>query len=348
MRKIFQRLELHRGDNFQSLENAGRWISKDWKIPVFIASAALFGCLVAGCAARERKAEPAAKFDPAAFSGQKAMFEAAGLVAIGNRDSGTAGAEKAAMYLAKRLEAAGVTPEVDVFTNMTVRGPQVFRNVIGRLPGGNTNLIVVGSHYDTKPGIPDFVGANDSGSSSGALLELARVLAKRERRGPEIQLVFFDGEECVNSYTELDGFHGSRFHAQKLVEQGRRKNTKMILLDMIGDRDLTVTLAQNNDPKLATMFLRAAEDDGSRSHFALWPYECGDDHVAFLERGMPAVDIIDFDFGSAPGRNDFWHTAQDTMDKLSPESLQIIGRVTIRVLNALVAEDVARATAPRS
>ncbi len=347
MRKIFQSLEVYRPGFFQSLENAARQISNDWKFPKFIASAALFGCLISGCAGQEKKAEPVAQFDPAAFSGSKALFEVGGLVAIGNRDSGTAGAEKAASYLAKRLQAAGVTPEIDVFTNVTVGGPKVFRNVIGRIPGGNTNLVVVGSHYDTKPGIPNFVGANDSGSSSGVLLELARVLAKRERHGPEIQLVFFDGEECVNSYNELDGFHGSRFHAQKLVEQGRSKTTCMILLDMIGDKDLTVTLAQNNDPKLATMFLHAAEDDGSRSHFALWSYECGDDHVAFLERGMPAVDIIDFDYGTAPGRNDYWHTPLDTMDKLSAESLQIIGRVTIRVLNALVDEDVARSAEKR-
>ncbi len=305
--------------------------------------------LVFGCTVEKKPAPPPRQFDPAQFDGKKALFEAVGLVGQGARDGGTPGAEKAANYLAKRLQAAGVAAEIDAFTNMTPRGPRIFRNVIGKLPGDSTNLILVCSHFDTKPGIcENFQGANDSGSSSGVLLELARVLAKREKRGPEIQLVFFDGEESLHEYSEIDGFHGSRFYAQKLVEQGRAKNTQMILLDMIGDQNLTVTLSNNNDPKLATMFLQAAEADGSRAHFQLWPYQIGDDHSAFLERGIPAVDIIDFDYGSAPGRNDYWHTLADTTDKLSADSLQIIGRCTIRVLNALVAEDAVKTASANS
>ena len=294
------------------------------------------------CTPEKKIAAAPEQIDPAKFDGKKALFEAVGLVGQGSRDGGTPGAEKAANYLAKRLQGAGVAAEIDAFTNMTPRGPRIFRNVIGKLPGDSKRLILVCSHFDTKPGIGEnFQGANDSGSSSGVLLELARIFAGREKRGPEIRLVFFDGEECLNGYTEIDGFHGSRFYAQKLVDQGRRADTQMILLDMIGDQNLTVTLAHNNDPNLATMFLHAAETDGSRAHFQLWPYEVGDDHSAFLERGIPAVDIIDFDYGSAPGRNDYWHTMQDTTDKLSADSLQIIGRCTIRVLNELVAENAA-------
>ena len=305
--------------------------------------------LVFGCAAEKTAAPPPKEFDPGQFDGKKALFEAVGLVGQGSRDGGTPGAEKAANYLAKRLEVAGVAAEIDAFTNQTPRGPRVFRNVIGSIPGDNTNLIMVCSHFDTKPGIGEnFQGANDSGSSTGELLELARIFAKRERRGPEIQLVFFDGEECLYNYSEIDGFHGSRYYAKKIVDQGRRANTHMILLDMIGDQHLTVTMARNNDAKLATMFLQAAEADGSREHFQLWPYQIGDDHTAFLENGISAVDIIDFDYGSAPGRNDYWHTLQDTTDKLSADSLQIIGRCTIRVVNALIAEDAVKAASANS
>ena len=333
--------------SFQSLENWPRQISNPWKcrgtfVQLFaVALAALF--CAAGCAAEKKNSPPPVAFDPAQFDGSKALFEAVGLVNQGARDGGTPGAEKAAVYLAKRLQAAGVAVETDVFTSMTPRGPRLFRNVIGKLPGSESNLILVCSHFDTKPGIgPDFQGANDSGSSSGVLLELARLLARREARGPEIRLVFFDGEESLHDYTEIDGFHGSRHYAQKLVEQGCSRGTQMILLDMIGDQNLTVTMARNNDSKLATLFLQCSEAEGARSHFTLWPYEVGDDHSAFLERGIPAVDIIDFDYGSAPGRNDYWHTMQDTTDKLSADSLQIIGRVTLRVLNSLIAEDAAR------
>lgn len=314
----------------------GRVALNPRRMKTCIAMCSLAALLLSGCAGG--KETPPPRLDPGLFSGEKALFETAGLVALGPRDAGTPGAEKAAHYLVRRLQAAGVTAGIDVFTNQTPDGPAVFRNVIARLPGDSTNLILVCSHYDTKPGIPGFVGANDSGSSSGALIELARVLAARPPRGPEIQLVFFDGEECRHGYTEIDGFHGSRHHARRLVEQGRRKGTRMILWDMIGDRDLTVTMARNNDPGLATLFLRCAEAEGVRAKFALHPFDIGDDHVAFLDVGIPAVDIIDFEFGSAPGRNDYWHTAQDTMDKLSAESLAIIGRVTIRALNELIAQ----------
>lgn len=298
--------------------------------------------LLAACNEQKNSAPPAL-LDPAAFDGKKALFEVIGLVNQGPRDSGTPGAEKAAHYIAKRLTAAGVAAEVDVFTNITTRGPLLFRNVIGTIPGDTNRLIIIGSHYDTKANIaPNFVGANDSGSSSGALIELARILAKRGPNGPEIQLVFYDGEESFHGYNELDGFHGSRHHADQIVAQGRRNQTKMILLDMIGDQHLNITLAKNNAPELATLFLEAANEDGTRKHFSLYPYDIGDDHVAYLDRGIPAVDIIDFEFGSAPGLNDYWHTTNDTLDKLSADSLQIIGRLTLRVVNKLSGADAAK------
>lgn len=107
----------------------------------------------------------------------------------------------------------------------------------------------------------------------------------------------------------------------------------MILMDMIGDRDLTVTLPRNVTPALASRVLQAAHAEGARHAFSLYPYEIGDDHEPFLQAGMPAVNLIDFQFGSAPGRNDYWHSPEDTLDKISAASLQTVGRVVVRVLN---------------
>lgn len=261
------------------------------------------------------------------------------LLALGPRDTATPGAEQAARHLKSRLDAAGVPSQLEEFQDVTPAGTATLRNVIGRL-GGGPSLIIIGSHYDTKSGIEGFVGANDSGSSSGALIELARALAEQVPdgwSGPEIRFVFFDGEEAMVNYGPHDGLHGSRHHAAQLRETGRADDVLgVIVLDMIGDRDLTITLPRNGTPFLTTAVLQAAQQEGARSKFSLFAYGIGDDHESFLQLGMPAVDIIDFQFGSAPGLNDYWHTPEDTLDKLSAESLEIVGRVTIRVINDLL------------
>jgi glutaminyl-peptide cyclotransferase len=281
--------------------------------------------------------QPPRAVDPATFDAEHAFFELRSLVAITPRDSGTPGAEKAAFHLQRRLQALGVEAQIDVFTNRSPQGMTVFRNVIGRIPGTSTGLVLLASHYDTKSGIgPGFQGANDSGSSSGVLLQLARVFAKGPRLGPELQFVFFDGEECMQSYGPNDGLQGSRHYARRLVDEGRNDEVLgVIVMDMIGDQNLTVTLPRNGTSRLMTAVLNASYAENARNKFSLHPFEIGDDHVPFLELGMPAVDIIDFDYGSAPGRNDYWHTLEDTVDKISVESLGIIGRVVIRVVNDL-------------
>ncbi len=294
--------------------------------------------LLTGCGRAGGGAASATGPEPAAFDGDRALYEVHGLVRLGARDAGTPGAERAAQYLLGRLRSLGLQAELEVFTNRTPVGERVFRNVLARVPGAQSGLILVASHYDTKSGIaPDFQGANDSGSSSGVLLELGRIFAGDPPwRGPSLQLTFFDGEEAVRHYSAIDGLHGSRHHAARIVREGRVRDVRaMILLDMIGDRDLSVTVPRNVTTSLATLLLRAAEEEGLRGKFALYPYEVGDDHEPFLRAGIPALDIIDFHYGSAPGRNDYWHTRQDTMDKISAESLGGIGRIAVRMLNAL-------------
>jgi len=120
----------------------------------------------------------------------------------------------------------------------------------------------------------------------------------------------------------------------------------MILLDMVGDRDLTVTVAPNGTPRLISLAFQAAHAEGVRKRFRLYPNPIGDDHVPFLQADIPAVDLIDFEYGSVPGAHDYWHSAEDTLDKLSPESLATVGRVTLRMVYSLSGDEAA-VRAPR-
>ncbi len=308
----------------------------------FLQAAGLFVTLVclAGCSRplpESETVEPP-QFDLSLVDGQRAYSEVEQLLAVGLRDSGTDGAARAAEHLKARLEALGISAHIDSFENLCPLGEVTFRNVIGTLPGAGEGLIIVCSHYDTKAGMdPGFTGANDSGSSSGLVLELARVMSQGLRVAPEIQFVFFDGEECMEHYGARDGLHGSKYMAAQLVESGRSsKVLAMILLDMIGDKDLSVTIPRNGTPELVSGIFRAAHEEGVRHLFTLYPGSVGDDHVPFLQAGMPAVDLIDFRYGSTPGRNDYWHTSEDTIDKISAESLETVGRVTLRLVNSLL------------
>jgi glutaminyl-peptide cyclotransferase len=302
-----------------------------------ILAAALAGC---------DRAPPAIEhpaLDPASFSESNALREVREIVNLGPRDAGTPGAERAAIHLLNRLQLHGVSARLDVFTNLTPRGDTVFRNVVGEVRGTGPLTVILGSHYDTKSGIDGFEGANDSGSSCGVLLELARTIAAGPAPGASFQFVFFDGEECMVSYGPNDGLHGSRHHVERLVRRGKATSVwALILLDMVGDRDLSVTLPRNCSPFLLHAVLQSAHEESARHLFALHPFSVGDDHVPFIEAGIPAVDIIDFAYGSAPDLNDYWHTPADTMDKISAESLGVVGRVTLRTINRLLAEPPAK------
>ena len=287
----------------------------------------------------EETPPPAIPAKPVAISGAAALEEVRAFLEVGPRDAGTPGAERAATYLAERLHALGVAAEIQEFREPSPLGPEtVFRNVLGRIPGRTDRIVLLGSHYDTKAGIPDFVGANDSGSSTGLLLELARAFAAAAPPEMEIRFAFFDGEESQIEYGPADGFHGSRHLARTMAADGSLSNVvAMILLDMVGDRDLTLTIPHNCTPALVSLAFAAARAEGVRERFQLYPYNVGDDHVAFFERGVPAINFIDFEYGSAPGLNDYWHTPADTLDKLSAESLDLVGRVVARLVAELPA-----------
>ncbi|MCX6991984.1 MAG: M28 family metallopeptidase [Kiritimatiellaeota bacterium] len=307
----------------------------------------LTGLLLVASGCRPAPSPKATVFRPIAprvLDADNAFAEARALVALGPRAAGTPGARQAAGHLLVRLQAAGVQSTLDAFTDETPDGKTTFWNVMGVIPAAGRRSakapwIFLGSHFDTKSGLGGFEGANDSASSSGLLLELARVLQAAGPLPVNIGIAFFDGEECRRSYTARDGLHGSVHAARALCLNRRADQVRaVIILDMIGDRDLTVTIPRNSTSDLTARVFRAAAAEKARDKFALMTGALLDDHQPFLEAGMPAIDLIDFEYGSAPGRNDYWHTPQDTLAKLSAESLGIVGRVVIRVLNDLMME----------
>lgn len=271
------------------------------------------------------------------FDGARAFAETEALVQISPRDAGTGGGRIAAIHLETRLKALGYKTVVDTFSEETPTGKMFFNNVLGRLPGNTDRLIILASHFDTKAGISeDFQGANDSGSSSGILLELARVLSEGAPFETEFLVAFFDGEECRTKYGPTDGLHGSRRLAKQILAGGGADWVEaVILLDMVGDKDLNITVPRNSSQKLVKELFFAAHEIGVRPVFSLGPGSILDDHVPFLLAGMPAIDVIDFEYGSAPGLNDYWHTPNDTMDKLSAESMQTVGDVVLRMVENL-------------
>lgn len=273
---------------------------------------------------------------PPAFDGTKAMAETEALVKIVPRDAGSGGARRAAVMLEGRLKALGYETVLDTFSEETPSGKMFFNNVVGRLPGKTNRLIVLVSHFDTKSGISrDFQGANDSGSSSGVLMELARVLKKRGPYETGFRIAFLDGEECRVKYGPHDGLHGSRRLAKQIAAAGEAGAVEeVILLDMIGDRNLNISIPRNSSARLVKELFDAARELGVRPQFSLGD-PILDDHVPFLIAGMPAVDLIDFEYGSAPGLNDYWHTTNDTLDKLSVKSMQTVGDVVLQMIENL-------------
>ena len=299
-------------------------------------------CVLAGCRPESPVAAvPARTQIPfTSANGTNALAHVAALCALGARDTGTPGGERAARWLATELQRTGLPATIDTFTNDTPSGPLTCHNVLAQLSHfpkceSSNEWIVLLSHFDTKAGIsPDFIGANDGGSSTGLLLELGRALQHTPLHECNVLLGFLDGEECRVQYGPHDGFHGSRRLAAQLVAD-KRKVRAVILLDMIGDRDLTVTLPANGSPHLTQLVLEAARTVGVREKFQLADGHILDDHQAFLDAGFPAVDLIDFIYGSAPGLNDFWHTPADTLDKISDTSLTAVGQVVAEMLRQL-------------
>jgi Zn-dependent M28 family amino/carboxypeptidase len=263
-----------------------------------------------------------------AFDGARAWTHLQKQMALGPRPAGSAALNDLRKYILDQLKADGIDARQQVFMASTPLGEMMMSNIVATIPGRRTDRIILASHYDTKRA-PNFrfVGASDGASSTAALLELGRVLKARQNEFT-IELLFLDGEEAVNwEWQDPDNTYGSRHY----VDAARKANTAgsiraMILLDMIGDKNLLIKRDSYSTPWLVDAIWGAAARLG-HGEFSSQLSTVEDDHLAFLRAGIPSVDIIDLD-NYAP----YWHTAQDDLAHVSAKSLQIVGDVVLAAL----------------
>jgi glutaminyl-peptide cyclotransferase len=267
------------------------------------------------------------------FDGARAFEDLKSLVLLGPRQSGSPAIERARVYVAARLAAVGAEVLRDPFTASTADGPIQMVNILGALPGRSSRVVIVASHYDTArvKGIT-FVGANDGGSTAAELLELARVLSGRSHRFT-YWFVFFDGEEAIEHWSVRDSLYGSRHFVEALRGSRKMRGVRaVVLLDMVGGGDPQFRPEANSTLWLRELVFSSADRLGYRSAFpsgVAIPVE--DDHLPFLAASVAAADIIDF----APFVRGYHHTALDTLDRCSPDTLAMVGRVVLATLAEL-------------
>lgn len=270
---------------------------------------------------------PATAADPPVFDGGRALEHLRAVVGFGPRPAGSSAADQTRRYIKAQMAAIGVQVAEQAFDARTPIGQVKMVNLCATIPGARPGRIILAGHYDTKVFKQfRFVGANDAGSSTAFLIEMARVL--KARKNPwTIELVFLDGEEAViDWYLGDDHTYGSRHY----VEEARRTGTlagikAMILVDMIGDRDLQIKRETNSTSWLTDLIWASAGSLGYGAIFVSDRFTVEDDHMPFLQAGVPAVDLIDLDYPP-------WHTAEDTLDKVSARSMEVVGRVLAAAL----------------
>jgi Zn-dependent M28 family amino/carboxypeptidase len=231
--------------------------------------------------------------------------------------------------------------DVDTFTATTPAGLQTMHNIIVRYPGKKDGAIVIGSHYETNYPLKDinFVGANDGACTTAFLIELGKYFREHPPQGYSIVLVFFDGEEAVNKWSASDSLYGSRHLAAKWSQDGFLPHIKAFLLaDMIGDKDLDIDQDGNSNPHLEDLLKLAAKDTGHSNAISRDKTPIEDDTVPFAKRGVPVLDVIDYDYGpmdQATGDHAYHHTAKDTIDKISAQSLQTDGDLFLELIRLI-------------
>ena len=270
---------------------------------------------------------------PPAIDGELAMKYAQGNFDLGPKVFRTEGAKRSAEWIVAQAEQIpGLDKAGSVRVIPSTRGEY---NVEITFPGKAPEFVVIGAHHDTKRlfSVPDFAGANDGASGVGALLAIADALTKHAQKEPlpcTVRLVFFDGEEALYQYTETDGLVGSRAYVDMLKQDDSARLCRaMILLDMIGDKDLHIDLAGNSTPALADVVMSEAAAAGYADKFSRGTTAILDDHYPFLQANLNAVDLIDFDYGP---ENRYWHTGADTMDKISAESIKTAADIALRTV----------------
>lgn len=326
----------------------GRRIAPSFAVLLLTASLLLGAC-------RKSSAAPAQPFAPASatvldppatmpaaprINTPRAWEYVKEFVAIGKRPLNSPGHQQAEQYITQKLQSAGVSVERDAFQGDTAAGRFPIANLIGKIPGRKDGIIVLAGHYDTNYPLRDtsYVGANDGGSTTGLLLELAQTLQATTHGGKldgcSVWFVFTDAEEAMVDWTDADSVYGAKHLAAQWKADGTAARIHaLILLDMIGDADLNVDRETGySTPWLQQTVYRAAQRLQLETYFYGRDAGIEDDHKPFAAAGIPVVDLIDLDYGPA---NVYHHTTQDTLDKLSPKSLEIVGNTVLETLRAI-------------
>ena len=250
------------------------------------------------------------------------------MVRHGPHPPGTEAQRRVGEYIAGQLEALGLQVDTHTFRAVTPRGRLRMTNIRGILPGRDERVLILASHYDSKFfDTFEFVGANDGASSSGLVLELVRVLTQDNPTGLTFWFVFFDGEEALGEWSSADSLYGSREFVKREGDRGNLRNVgAMILLDLVGGKDLRIFREGNSTPWLNGIIWDQASRLGHERIFRpSGRTSIDDDHIPFLRAGIPAVDLIDLNYAH-------WHKPSDTLDKLSGPNLEVVGAVVLASL----------------
>jgi Zn-dependent M28 family amino/carboxypeptidase len=275
------------------------------------------------------------------FNAAQTFAYTAQIAGFGERWPGSPGHAKTEDLIHQVLQRDGAKVEADDFAAATPRGRIMVHNIIGKFSVSadpKQPIFILAGHYDTlfKKG---FIGANDGGSSTAILLGFADALAKHKTK-MQIWLVWTDLEEAINNFTDDDGLYGSRHLAQKLKAEGIAPRVRgFFLLDMIGDKDLNVGRETESARWLQDYIAQAARQLGYSQYFFQYETDIIDDHIPFIKAGIPAVDVVDAEFGRMGPQFDsmgeYHHTNADTMDKVSQHSLEVVGRTILLTVELL-------------
>src|SRR6266849_128984 len=262
------------------------------------------------------------------FDGKRAFAHVAKQVSFGPRPSGSQAIAHLQDYLQSELKSYGCSVETDSFGADTPVGRLPMKNILVKIPGEKPGVILLGTHYDTKR-LENFVGADDGGSSTAVMLELARLLCAQRGRYA-VWIAFFDGEEAVNlEWQDPDNRYGSRQMTARLATSGDLVKIKAFLLaDIVGTKALRIKRDSYSTKALVDLVWATAAKLGYSSTFVEDATEILDDHKSFVKRDVPSVDVIDLEIP-------YWHTPEDTLDKISAKSLAIVGHVFLESVKQL-------------
>jgi peptidase M28-like protein len=275
------------------------------------------------------------------FDGKRAFAHVAKQVSFGPHPSGTPAVAKVQDYLLSELKSYGCTVETDAFSADTPIGRIAMKNILVKIPGDKPGVILLGTHYDTARSardprtgevhpMPSFVGADDGGSSTALMLELARLLCP-QRGKYAVWIAFFDGEEAMHDWSDTDSRYGSRQMAARFSTSGDIKKIKGFLLaDIVGGRTARFLRESSSTPALVDLIWSTAARLGYSAVFLNESTSAQDDHDSFLKRGVPSVDVIG-DFSN----NGYWHTPEDSLDKISAKTLAIVGHAFLESVKQL-------------